>query len=281
MTGAGKSILGWSAAAALGTAALYQGLVTRSYAVETRKWARGKRLRFAVVADLHNTSFGSGQARLLGMVERLEPDMLLLPGDILTDNSGPQNAFSFLRGAAGIAPTYYALGNHEYRIPRMERALEAVERCGVRLLRNARVSVQTKAGPLLLAGCEDRERAKRLEPGYDNVAAMRAAFDRMAGEEAYTLLLAHRPEPWEMYAPLGFDLVVSGHAHGGQIRLPGVNGLYAPDQGLFPHHAGGLYRRGSSHHLVSRGVVVYRYLPRGFNLPEVVALDVVGSGSSI
>lgn len=278
MTETTGRLLGWGALTTLGAAALYQGLVTRSYALPTNKWAHGRRLRFAVVSDLHNVRFGHRQKKLLRMVERARPDYLLLPGDILTDNGSTGPTWEFLRGAVAIAPTFYAPGNHEYRIPRMARGMEKATRCGVHVLLDQSVRLDTAAGPLRLAGCEDSEKRKR-DPRYQPAAAYRATFADAAGDNALTVLLAHQPEPWANYANLGFDLVVSGHAHGGQMRLPWVNGLFAPDQGFLPAYAGGLYQRGGSAHLISRGVVVYRYLPRVFNPPEVVTLDVVGVGT--
>lgn len=272
----------WGMAAAaflLGTVALYQGLVVRKYALTTKKWARGRALRFVVLADLHFSCFGEGQRDLLHTVDEQRPDFILFPGDIVDERIHPRRARQLLRGAAELAPCYYAPGNHEYRIHRLPEVMAMVKRCGVTVLADQYRQLHTTAGPLIIAGCEDPEKSKGVDPHYTQAQAVKAAFAPLAGTEAYTVLLAHRPEAGTLYRQLPFDLVVSGHAHGGQVRLPPLlNGLYAPEQGLFPKVVGGCYHCEEMRHVVSRGVAVFKNIPRVFNPPEVVVVDVAGSG---
>lgn len=268
-----------TAAAALGTAALYQGLVERSYTIDTGKWRQGNSLRFAVVADLHSQLFGEGQKGLLQPIRRQLPDFILAPGDIVDERVPVTHARSFMRGAAEIAPTFYVPGNHEYRTGRMRSVFRLVESCGAVVLADRYERLRTGAGELVLAGCEDPEKTRRQNPFYDQRRSLGKAFAPIAETEAFSLLLAHRPDRVELYKSLGFDLVVSGHAHGGQVRIPWlVNGLYATNQGLLPPYAGGCYRHDGLHHIVSRGVAKYKCIPRVFNPPEIVFINVVGTG---
>lgn len=274
------SMIAFSTMLAAGTAALYEGLVVRTYCVTTSKWARGKTARFVAVSDLHSILFGKGQRDILSRMRGLYPDYILLPGDIVDEHRPPENARAFLRGVAGIAPTWYAPGNHEYRTRCMPAVVRMVERCGVTALLDEAVSVRGSAGPLLVAGCEDPEKVLREDPSYDWSMEIRRNFGQMGESDAFTVLLAHHPEHSMLYGELGFDLVLSGHAHGGQARLPYLlNGVVAPEEGFFPKYAGGCYLQGKTAHVVCRGVVVYEGIPRVFNPPEIVAIDVIGTGS--
>lgn len=272
-----RQCAGFSAAVAVGAAALYQGLVVRKYRLSTAKWNAGRRLRFVVVADLHSGSFGDRQQSILAEIRRLHPDYILLPGDIVDDRFPAAPAWTFLQEVASVAPCYYTPGNHEYRTRQMPAILARIRACGVLPLLDETRLLETPAGPLLLAGCEDAEKT-RFDPHYHFPEALRTAFVSVAEHPAYTILLAHRPEYYLLYQLLGFDLVLSGHAHGGQVRIPYLlNGVFSPGQGLFPRHAGGYYQHGHTEHIVSRGVAVFPYIPRIFNPPEIVVVDVCGS----
>lgn len=272
------SITAFAALSLAGTAALYEGLVVRKYTITTRKWQRGNTLRFVLMSDLHSTLFGKGQREILSLVRELRPDHILLAGDIVDEHRPPIHAHMFLSGVAHIAPTWYALGNHEYRSHCVPAIVRMVERCGVRALLDSSEQLQTPAGPLLIAGCEDPEKMVQQGKNYSWLAAMRHSFADIRGSGLFTVLIAHHPEHSALYGKLGFDLAVSGHAHGGQVRIPFLlNGLAAPDQGAFPQYAGGLYWQGSMAHIVSRGTVVYHELPRIFNPPEIAVIEVRGT----
>lgn len=263
----------------LGTAAFYQGLVTRTYTLTTSKWIRGASLRFVVVSDLHSILFGREQQKLLRVAEQQKPDFLLLPGDIVDDHHPSGAAAAFLRGASSLAPSYYTPGNHEYRTRRMRQIIHLVERNGVIPLLDTYRQLLTPAGPILIAGCEDPEK-QRFTPGYHQAKTAKEVFREIRQTDSFSVLLAHRPERHRLYRDLGFDLAVSGHAHGGQARIPPlINGIYSPDQGLFPHYAGGCYVSGGFRHVVSRGVAVFPGVPRIFNPPEVTVIHVRGIAS--
>ena len=124
---------------------------------------------------------------------------------------------------------------------------------------------------MVLAGIGDPDKKYYETPEYDQAASMENAFRELDEVKSYKILVAHRPENIETYRKYSFDLVLSGHTHGGQVRLPHIlNGLYAPNQGFFPKYGGGLYKHEKLTHIISRGLSVNPILPRIFNPPELV-----------
>ena len=213
------------------------------------------------LSDLHNHSFGSGQERLLEGVEELEPDLVVLTGDLVDRRrTDLEPALALARGLAQRWPVYYVTGNHEWGLSPAQRRslLSGLEEAGVTVLedRGARA-----AEGLWLMGLSDRSRKgealSRLAEGH--------------GEEL-TVLLSHQPQYLDGYAAAGADLVFSGHAHGGQIRLPLLGGLYAPGQGFFPELTQGVHTRGETTLVVSRGLGNSAFPLRLFNRPEIVAV---------
>lgn len=202
--------------------------------------------RIAQVTDLHNAEFGRGNETLLKLLRESEPDIIVITGDLIDSrNTDLQIALAFAEKAVQIAPCYYVSGNHESRISGWAALRKGLSDAGVTVLEDRSVTLERSGGTLTLVGLAD--------PDFRGpfVAGLR----EMSGQqEGYTILLSHRPEYFELYADCGVDLVFSGHAHGGQVRLPFVGGLIAPGQGLFPEYDSGLYRQGDTVMLVSRGL---------------------------
>ena len=243
-----RLLLGCLAAAVLLLLALDNRLVVRRYTVESEKLTEPVRL--AIVSDLHSCAYGAGQRELLDAVAAEAPDLVLLPGDIVDDDLPEDNAWTVLEALAESWPCCYVTGNHEWWSGQAERICRDMEALGIHVLRgeSTEITVKGQTLPAVLAG---------------------------AGE-GYAILLAHRPERIGSYLPGPFDLIVSGHAHGGQWRIPGLlNGLYAPNQGFFPQYAGGRYDFGDQVFLVSRGLArESTRIPRLFNPPELVAAEI-------
>ena len=218
------------------------------------------------VSDLHSKRMGEGQEVLLDTISQAKPDVILLTGD-LVDGRHPElePALELGRGAAALAPTYYVTGNHETSLPwriyeQIENGLEAA---GVVLLNNRTEELTLPdGGSLVLTGLSD----DNLEDG--TLKKLSASWP----EDAFTVLLAHEPQYVENYAGSGVDLVFSGHAHGGQIRLPLVGGLFAPGQGFLPKYTAGIYALGETRMVVSRGIGGSLFPQRVWNRPEVVAV---------
>ena len=231
-------------------AALDARLAVRHYRLETARVSAP--VRIALLTDLHSCDYGEGQAGLLEAVAAEGPDVVLLGGDIVDDDArmDPERAYTAASALAASWPTYYVSGNHE--------------------LEGACVPVAVDGQTIRLCGVDDPAAGE---------AVWRAQLARAAAQadpDLFTILLTHRPERVEAYRGRGFDLILAGHAHGGQWRLPGVvNGLLAPDQGLFPPYAGGRYELEGGTLIVSRGLArESTRVPRVFNRPELVIIDV-------
>lgn len=257
--------------AALAACALYNGLTVRQYSLASSKI--GEPVTLVLISDLHNSLFGKNQRDLIETIKKQSPDLILIAGDIADHIKRTENAESFLLGIQGICPVYYVTGNHEYWTRHIGDIREMVERSGAIILSDSFAPVEVRGNRILVAGIDDPDKRRYEDGSYSQKESMQAAFDGLPDRKEYKILLAHRPERIDSYLPYGFDLIVSGHAHGGQIRVPFLlNGLYSPSQGLFPKLAGGRYDYDDTTLLVSRGTSFYWMLPRVFNPPEVVVI---------
>ena len=229
--------------------------------------------RIAQVSDLHNAEFGDGNQRLLDMLREAEPDMIAITGDLIDSRkTNIAVALAFAEEAVRIAPCYYVSGNHEARVPEYRELKAGLEAAGVTVLDDARVEIEISGKSITIIGVND--------PSFlaDYLTSDAAVMDRklseLSSEDAsFTILLSHRPELFDTYAAHEMDLVLTGHAHGGQFRLPLIGGLIAPNQGLFPKYDDGLYSEGNTNMIVSRGlgnsIIPFRFN----NRPEVVLIE--------
>ncbi len=239
-------------------------LKTVVYEIESGEIARP--VRFAVIADLHCCDYGQDSRQLLEAVARGAPDGVLLTGDILDDSMPLERGCAALKELAARWPCYYVTGNHDAYLA------EEVAACGVTVLQGDYLDITVKDQPIRICGVAD-PRAEGWEVFGGRLDSLAQAN---SGHEGFTLLLAHRPDRIGQYLPGGYDLIVSGHAHGGQWRIPGLlNGVIAPGQGLFPQYAGGRYDLEGTVFLVSRGLArESTRVPRFYNRPELLFVDV-------
>ncbi len=231
--------------------------------------------RIAQISDLHNAEFGEDNENLLSMLRQCEPDIIVITGDMVDSyDTDIAIALRFAERAVTIAPCYYVTGNHEARIAEWDRLKTGLEDAGVAVLENERSVLERGGESISLVGAVD--------PGFltgnrfdDSAAVMSGVLQDLTGNDLFTILLSHRPELFDIYAANGVDLVFSGHAHGGQFRLPFVGGLVAPDQGLFPEYDSGLYTRGNTNMLVSRGLGNSIIPIRFNNRPELLVVELL------
>lgn len=237
-------------------------------AVEVNEWeiesdripAAFDGFRIAQVSDLHNAEFGRENETLLRLLRESRPDLIVLTGDLVDSrNTDIGIAIAFARRAVEIAPCFYVTGNHESRIGSWRELRQGLIDAGVRVLENESVELEREGAFVRLAGMQDPAFG-----GYD------AALKGLTAGERYTILLSHRPELFGLYRQVGADLVFSGHAHGGQFRIPFLGGLVAPNQGFFPEYDSGLYRSGNTAMLVSRGLGNSIIPLRLNNRPEII-----------
>ncbi len=255
-------------------------LKTVFYTVQSEKVSRP--VRIALITDLHSDKYGKKQSVLIDAVKKQNPDVILLGGDIFDDNGTYENAELAIRQLSDLAPCYYVTGNHEYWSMDVGIILELVKSCGITVLEGECDTIELNGQIISICGVDDPDAARYLIEGVpverqlENADKEAKETEEGMGTEVFTLLLSHRPELYEMYQKYGFDLVLSGHAHGGQWRIPGIlNGLFAPNQGLFPEYAGGRYDYEGGTMIVSRGLARESTpVPRIFNRPELVIVDV-------
>lgn len=259
-------------------AAFYNGLVVRIYNITTDKLEHGQKIRIVLISDLHSHIYGENQKDLVTLIKRQEPDIIALAGDIADDQVPNKGAELLISNIKGIAPVYYVSGNHEYWSGDIDNIKRIVQSYGVTILEHNYEKINLNGTDIIVCGVDDPDRALLERGSFNWKDEMHTAFDKLENEPGYKILLSHRPEQIDIYKAFSFDLVMSGHAHGGQVRIPFiVNGLYAPDQGWFPKYAGGLYRHGTLYHVVSRGVSYNSRLPRVFNPPEITVVDITGA----
>lgn len=236
--------------------------------------------RIAQVSDLHNAQFGPDNQDLLALLEAEHPDLILLTGDLVDSRrTDLEIAIAFGTRAAQIAPTYYVPGNHEARLSHqdLETLRQGLESGGVIVLENRSEPLERDGAYITLAGVYD----PNFYTDYlmnDSALVMDSLLSGQDLEQqGYTVLLSHRPELLDTYAAHPVDLVFAGHAHGGQIRLPGIGGLAAPDQGLFPKYDAGLYTQEGTQMVVSRGLGNSIFPLRVNNRPELVLVELKAS----
>ncbi len=226
--------------------------------------------KIAHVSDLHNAVFGRKNEKLLSLIRAAKPDIIAITGDLIDSrHTDIDSALAFVEAAAEIAPVYYVTGNHESRLDfdEIEPRLIAA---GARVLRNEAEDIGRGGERIRLAGIDDPSFIRTGGTAEERAAAELEQLGDGGG--TFTVLLAHRPELVEVYAEYGAGLVLSGHAHGGQVRLPFLGGLYAPGQGLLPEYDSGLYSLGETQMVVSRGLGNSVAPLRVNNRPELVVV---------
>ena len=240
--------------------------VTQDYTIRDARIP--EEFRIVLVSDLHSSLYGAGQSDLLAAIDAAAPDVVVLDGDIFHQHGRNKNALTLLSALNGRWPCYFIPGNHEYQTNDIEIVRSEVETAGIPILAGDSVVLTKGETHVQLFGVDDGHggKARQLQQLADAGAQRDGAF--------YSILAIHVPNSVENILPYGFDLMLSGHTHGGQIRIPGLlNGLYAPGQGLFPKYGGGRYDFGEQTLIISRGLSQRPYwLPRVFDPPELVVV---------
>lgn len=223
--------------------------------------------RIVQISDLHNVKFGKNNQKLVDRIRECEPDMIVLTGDLVDSNhTNVDRAVQFVDEIVKICPVYYVTGNHEYWLDtsEYENLMDGVASAGVIILDDQVVEISRGDAKFRLVGLDD----KSLADG--TLEAL------LSDEKELTVVLAHEPQYFVRYAGTGVDLVLSGHAHGGQFRLPFVGGIVAPDQGFLPEYTAGEYYMNGTEMIVSRGLGNSVIPVRLFNYPEIVCVELVG-----
>lgn len=228
--------------------------------------------RITQVSDLHDALFGKDNERLLKKVADTKPDIIVLTGDMIDCTRPDENlSISFIEKVTEIAPTYYVTGNHESQLINSENFLEQVKNAGAVYLTNESITLIKNGEYVNLIGMDDPFFLTWFVDGNEQISVHKT-LDKIIPDEGYNILLSHRPDYFDIFLINGADLVLSGHTHGGQFRLPLVGGLYTPDQGIFPMFDKGLYSSADMTMIISSGVGNSGFPVRSNNSPEIVVV---------
>lgn len=265
-------ILGVTAAGILG-ARENKKLVVTEYSVKNEKIPDTfNGFRIVQISDFHNPEDAEFVNRIIDEVKNCEPDIITVTGDLIDSrNTRIDIALDFIGKIKDFAPVFFISGNHEARSIELARLLNGLEELGVEYIDIGCVKIEREGKTVNLVGIADRDFG--VADGMGTVVYLDYQMERLQFDKGlYTVFLAHRPEFFDLYAERGADLVLSGHAHGGQIRLPFIGGLYAPRQGFFPEYDGGVYELDGATMIVSRGIGNSAFPVRINNPPEIVVV---------
>lgn len=270
-------------------------LMTKRYRVTSDGLSSASRqIGFVLLADLHNRTFGADNHRLIKRIDKLNPDFIIMAGDIINkkESSYPGHAYTLLDKLSDRYQIIFAYGNHEQRLEQFKTTSETevtkeeesnnrswiefkerLKKKGVIFLDNESTVMECKGVKLRLTGLSiDTEyfgfhTKKEMDPEY-----LPSLIGKKSDQE-YQLLIAHNPVYFQCYAEWGADLIVSGHMHGGMMRLPGVGGVLSPQAKFFPKYDSGIHSYRNSQLIVTRGLGSHSIMPRIFNIPELVYVE--------
>ena len=240
-------------------------------------------IRIVHLSDLHGKDFGKDNRRLMELVERFSPDMVVFTGDLINDSRDDLDTYTGLLGRMQQRwPVYYVPGNHEHRYHLAEQTVKKLRDLGVTVPVNEIVSAEIQGNPVYLLGLDENQGSyqayKAIRKGEYEYQDNRALLEQLEQKPGLRLVLSHYPENFALigeksYNQFNFDLMMSGHAHGGQFIFPFFGGVYSPGQGIRPKYYAGLY---GDHPqvVVSRGLGNSSFPLRLFNLPDVVCIDI-------
>ena len=228
--------------------------------------------RIVQLSDVHNKDFAD---RLSKKVRKLSPDIIVITGDLIDSRRTDISvAEKLITGLLQIAPVYYVTGNHESRIEEYSVLREMLEKNGVEVLDGKTQKIDKGGETITLTGIDDA-----MFFGSGELSEKKLVFAEKLRElatdrgDGFGILLSHRPELIDIYAACGFDLAFTGHAHGGQIRLPFIGGVLTPNQGFFPEYDAGMFEKDGLKMIVSRGLGNSLFPFRIFNRPEIIVCE--------
>lgn len=241
------------------------------YQLETNKINTS--LTIALVSDFHNNQYNKQDESVQELAQEIlqeKPDLIILVGDLFQEETSNQKTLQLFQELQNHDYIYYVTGNHEYWSEKINDLDMLLKQYNIKRLQGNIATFSKDGNSIILSGLDDPEIGNTAyEKQYNNLK-------NNLNTKKYNILLAHRPERLPEYLDLGVDLTLSGHAHGGQIRIPFLlkEGLIAPNQGLFPQRTGGIYYDEKMIHIVSKGLGDSLPLPRLFNSKELVIIKI-------
>ena len=246
---------------------------TSTYIIETERVPPAfDGLTIVQLSDLHDATFGDKQSKLVEKVRKINPDLVFITGDFIDSNRYDlQNSLDLVEQLTTFTSVYYVTGNHEVAINKVDEIKDALTSLGVRVMANEAEMLTRDGNAIAIMGIEDPLMRSTEIPEVVVGESLDRAMEQIP-PQTYKLLLSHRPEVFDVYINKEVDLVFTGHAHGGQVRIPGVGGLIAPGQGWFPLYTAGKHTTGITNMVVSRGLGNSIMPFRIFNRPEIVVM---------
>ncbi len=221
--------------------------------------------RILQLSDLQNKVFGKHHKKIISLIQKQKPDCIVITGDLLDRNrTNIDSVMELISHIVTIAPVYYVSGNHEHQSGKYDTLLPLLKEYGVFILENNKESITKGKDSISLLGIKD----KSVNANYQKVLSVLSKTNTTE----FQILLSHRPELLSIYSQYDIDIVFAGHAHGGQIRIPWIGGLFAPHQGFFPKYTSGIYTERHTTMVVSRGLGNSTFPFRIHNRPELVVV---------
>lgn len=224
--------------------------------------------RIVQISDFHNARFGADNRKILDKISELHPDIIVVTGDLVDSNhTNIDVSLAFIDEAVKIAEVYYVTGNHEYWLTEaeLEKLIHGLCKAGVHVMANATEEVSIQDDSAVIIGLDDN---------YLSGTKLKEIIQENANDKL-SIVLAHEPQYFNRYQEAGADVVFTGHAHGGQFRLPFLGGIYAPNQGFLPTLTEGCHTENGTTMYVSRGLGNSAFPVRLLNDPEIVCVDLV------
>lgn len=228
--------------------------------------------RIVQLSDVHDAKFGDSHLTVVDKVKKVSPNAIFITGDFIDSNRyNLEQSLLLVEELQFVAPIYYVTGNHEIATNDTERIKGALEDLGVHVLSDEVAIIQSPVDSVMAIGGIEDPLGSSLADDEAVQASIERAFANVP-DEMFKVLLSHRPEQFDVYVDRGIDVIFSGHAHGGQFRMPGIGGLVSPGQGWFPKYTSGVHKKGDSHLVISRGLGNSIIPIRLFNQPEIVVV---------
>ena len=226
---------------------------------------------------MHNDEFGENNEKLITLLVEAAPDMIAITGDLLDSRrTSVEKVLNFVQQAVQIAPCYYVTGNHESRLKEYAQLEEEMRKAGVLVLRDEKVTLEKDGTEMIVLGIDDPRFKLSTDKQYKMESVIGEVLTGLLKDterETFTMLLSHRPELFDLYCEYDIDVVLSGHVHGGQFRLPAIGGIFGPSQGIIPAYDAGLYTKDTTNMVVSRGLGQSIIPFRVNNPPELVLIE--------
>ncbi|MBU9722652.1 MULTISPECIES: metallophosphoesterase [Bacillaceae] len=249
-------------------------IITSEYSIQSNKLPESfDGYTIVQLSDLHNKSFRADQSYLVNRVNNLRPDLIVFTGDLIDSRKYDEKpSLLLMEKLVKVAPVYYVTGNHEWRSGIFDDLEVKLQNIGVNVMRNSSEEIVYENEIINLIGIDDPAKGEATYAEKTITEENLNKVEIIKGE-GFQILLAHRPEFFSLYASAEFDLVFTGHAHGGQFRLPFIGGLVAPNQGFFPSYTSGIYKENNkTTMIVNRGLGNSIIPQRVFNRPEIVVV---------